>query len=68
MDSKTSKTPQRFTCRDEDGRARLMPNVYVLDVIEHLCRIEERAMGVLVVGRDEAQQKSAEGGKARWIK
>lgn len=47
----------RFTCRDEEGRARLMPGVNLIDVIEALCRIEERGQGVLIMPRDEKQVK-----------
>lgn len=56
----------RYTCRDEEGRARLMPDVDLTDAVEHLCRIEERSMGVLVKGCSERQQASAEGARLRW--
>lgn len=58
----------RYTCRDEQGNARLLPQANLMDVVEHLCRIEEKQFGVLVRGRDEGQQRGAEGGRIRWLK
>ena len=59
---------RRLTCRNEDGTARLAKGVNLMDAIERLCRIEERAFGVLVVGQDENQARAAEGANKRWGK
>ena len=51
---------------DEEGRARLMPGANLVDVIEALCRIEERGMGVLIMPRAEQQVRITEALKRRW--
>jgi hypothetical protein len=56
----------RYTCRDEEGRCRLMPDVDLMDALEHLCRIEERSMGVLVQGVSDTQRMISEANKLRW--
>ena len=56
----------RLTCRDEEGRARLMPGANLVDVIEALCRIEERGQGVLIMPRDEKQIKVSLGLRRAW--
>ena len=56
----------RFTCRDEEGRAWLMPGANLVDVIEALCRIEERGQGVLIMPRDEKQIKVSLGLRRAW--
>lgn len=67
MDSQKDKNASpRFTCRDEEGRARLMPGANLVDVIEALCRIEERGMGVLIMPRAEQQVRITEALKRRW--
>ena len=40
---------ERFTCRDQFGHARLMPGINLIDAVEQLCRIEERAHGRITV-------------------
>ena len=40
---------QRMMCRDDTGHFRLMPNVNIMEALDKLGEIEERAMGVLVV-------------------
>jgi hypothetical protein len=40
---------ERMMCRDDNGHFRLMPNVNIMDALDKLGLIEERAMGVLVV-------------------
>lgn len=56
----------RYTCRDEQGHARLMPGVNIMDAFEHLCRIEEDRYGVIVKGMDDGQKASSDGAKKRW--
>ena len=67
MDSRKEKIDSpRLTCRDPEGRARLMPEANLMDVIERLCQIEERELGVLVVLQAERQVKITEALKRRW--
>ena len=40
---------KRITCRDEDGKARLMPGMSIMTAVEALCRLEERYLGVMVI-------------------
>lgn len=61
-----NRPADRFTCRDEEGRARLMPGANLVDVIEALCRIEERGQGVLIMQRDERQIKVSLGLRRAW--
>ncbi len=56
----------RLTCRDPEGRARLMPDVDLMAVIERLCQIEERGKGVLIMPRAEQQVRYTEALKRRW--
>lgn len=39
----------RMVCRNELGHVRLMPSVTIVDALERLLAIEERAGGVVVV-------------------
>lgn len=57
---------KRLTCRDPEGRARLMPDVDLMAAIERLCQIEERGMGVLIMPRDEKQIKVSLGLRRAW--
>lgn len=56
----------RLTCRDPEGRARLMPDVDLMAVIERLCQIEERGKGVLIMPRAEQQVRITAGLKRKW--
>lgn len=56
----------RLTCRDPEGRARLMPDVDLMAAIERLCQIEERGKGVLIMPRAEQQVRITEALKRRW--
>lgn len=40
----------RYTCRDEDGNARLLDGENLMDAIERLAVLEEDAMGRVVQG------------------
>ncbi|MBQ6177701.1 MAG: hypothetical protein IJK29_10930 [Bacteroidales bacterium] len=42
-------TEDRMVCRNELGHVRLMPSVTIVDALERLLAIEERAGGVVVV-------------------
>lgn len=67
MDSQKEKIDSpRLTCRDPEGRARLMPDVDLMAAIERLCQIEERGMGVLIMPRAEQQVRITEALKRRW--
>ena len=61
-----SVTRTRYTCRDEQGHARLMPRVDLMDAIEHLCRLEEDKYGVIVKGMEGKQMNGSDGGTKRW--
>lgn len=61
-----NRSADRLTCRDEEGRARLMPGANLMDVIDRMCRIEERGMGVLIMPRDEKQRLVSEGLRHMW--
>lgn len=56
----------RLTCRNPEGRARLMPDVDLMAVIERLCQIEERGKGVLIMPRAEQQIAVSAGLKRKW--
>jgi hypothetical protein len=56
----------RLTCRDPEGRARLMPDVDLMAAIERLCQIEERGKGVLIMPRAEQQIAVSAGLKRKW--
>lgn len=67
MDSRKDKIDSpRLTCRDPEGRARLMPDVDLMAVIERLCQIEERGKGVLIMPRAEQQIAVSAGLKRKW--
>lgn len=67
MDSRKEKIDSpRLTCRDAEGRPRLMPEANLMDVIERLCRIEERELGALVVLQAERQVRITEALKRKW--
>lgn len=66
MTDKEKIDSPRLTCRDPEGRARLMPDVDLMDVIERLCQIEERGMGVLIMPRAEQQVRITEALKRKW--
>lgn len=57
---------QRLTCRDPEGRARLMPDVDLMAAIERLCQIEEREKGMLIMPRAEQQVRITAGLKRKW--
>ena len=56
----------RLTCRDPEGRARLMPDVDLMAAIERLCQIEERGKGMLIMPRAERQVRITEALKRKW--
>ncbi len=67
MDSRKEKIASpRLTCRDPEGRARLMPDVDLMAAIERLCQIEERGKGVLNMPRAERQVAVSAGLKRKW--
>ena len=67
MDSRKEKIDSpRLTCRDAEGRPRLMPEANLMDVIERLCQIEERGKGVLIMPREERQVRITEALKRKW--
>ena len=67
MDSRKEKIDSpRLTCRDAEGRPRLMPEANLMDVIERLCQIEERGKGVLIMPRAEQQIAVSAGLKRKW--
>lgn len=67
MDSRKEKIDSpRLTCRDPEGRARLMPDVDLMAAIERLCQIEERGNGVLIMPRAEQQIRITAGLKRKW--
>ena len=56
----------RYTCRDQNGKPRLLYNVDIMDCIAELCRREERDMGVIVAESTERQDTGADGARKRW--
>lgn len=56
----------RLTCRDPEGRARLMPDVDLMAAIERLCQIEELRQGKLIMPRAEQQVRITEALKRKW--
>ena len=55
----------RFTCRDRNGKARIIEGYGLMEAIEKLCRIEERAFGVMIAQPTELQKATAEGQRIR---
>lgn len=51
----------RMMCRDQNGGFRLMPGVNIMDALDKLGEIEERAQGVLV---DPVSKTALETGKS----
>lgn len=57
------KKMQRKSCRDQNGNARLMYNVDIMDAVERLCELEDAVFGPLTKDREAAQERAALGGK-----